>query len=685
MMRSFIIACCLIMGTTVFAQKPGVKLLAKPKNGFILLRWAPTNSMTWLQANQNGYYVERYVITRKNEVLKRPEKILLTPRPLKPKPLEQWRSEAEKNDYTAVAAQAIYGSSFQVTLPRNGSLTEVVNRSKEQEQRFSFALFAADQSFQTARLSALGFKDTTVKKDERYLYRVYVSRSNSNVKLDTGIFYLGLQDTVGLSPPMNLTARFADQVVLLRWPKSFVQQVYTSFVIERSEAGGDFVRRNSVPYIYTSSESEAETFFQAVDSLPKNGVEYQYRIRGVTPFGEIGPESERVSGKGFETLDARASIIEAIEDKGKVYVHWRILGNQKVIAGHYVERAIDVGKAFQRLHEKPLHAETTNYIDQSPQSTSYYRIRSVGENGQSSTSFPVLVQMTDSIPPARPHGLKVKVDTSGIVKLSWTPNDETDLLGYKIYRSNFANAEFSEINHTLSPFTSYSDSINIKTLSTKVFYKLAAFDKRMNRSAYSTVIEGELPDIIPPQPPAIKEIRPELNAIRIAWNPSPSEDIDLYQIERKVKDSISWSVIKTLSRTDPSAFRDDNITRGSSYEYRLISIDKNNLKSTPSNVVCINAPNTGRELLIKEFTARVDHEEKTITLMWKRSDAEVNKYLIYRAQGEGRLSLYKSISGTSNVFVDGNLRMNVTYSYRIKAIFNNGCESKFSEQATIKF
>ncbi|HTH56130.1 MAG TPA: hypothetical protein VL728_08780 [Cyclobacteriaceae bacterium] len=658
--------------------------MAKPKDGSILLRWAPTNSMTWLRANKNGYYVERFVITRKNEILKKPEKILLSAKPLKPKPLEHWRSEVEKNDYSAVAAQAIYGSSFQATIPQNGSFTDIANRSKEQEQRFSFALFAADCSFETARLSALAFKDSTAKKDERYLYRVYVANQDSKIKLDTGIFYLGLQDTVGLTPPLNLTAQFGDRAVLLRWPKSFAQQSYTSFVVERSEAGGDFVRRNSSPYINATSADEKETFFQVVDSLPRNGLEYQYRVRGITPFGEIGPESERVSGTGYETLAAKASVVEAKEERGKIYVRWSIVGNHKIVAGYFVERASDLHKTFQELHEKPLSEETKDYIDQSPLSTGYYRIRVLGQHGQSSTSFPVLVQMVDSIPPSAPQGLKVKIDTTGIAKLSWAPNHEIDLLGYKIYRSNFAKAEFSEVSHSTISDTYYSDSVNVKSLTAKVFYKLAAFDKRMNRSFYSAIVECELPDILPPQPPTIKEIRPESSAIEISWNPSPSEDLLFYELERKNEDSIHWRVIKVFSGND-SVFRDDNFTGGSIYEYRLRSIDKNNLKSIPSNSVQIKAPNMRQELSIKDIALRADRENKTITLSWKYSGTDVEKYLIYRAEGERSLSLYKAIPGTSLVFVDEDVRINNTYAYRIKTLFSKGYYDKLSELAIVKF
>src|SRR5258708_33903056 len=109
------ISYCILFSTLAIGQqKPGVKLLAKAKGGTILLRWAPTNSLTWLQANQKGYRIERYLMTRKNEVIKKPERILITPAPLKPKPLKQWKTDARKNDYSAIAAQAIYGISFQV-------------------------------------------------------------------------------------------------------------------------------------------------------------------------------------------------------------------------------------------------------------------------------------------------------------------------------------------------------------------------------------------------------------------------------------------------------------------------------------------------------------------------------------------------------------------------------------------
>src|SRR5258708_38915675 len=147
-------------------------------------------------------------------------------------------------------------------------------------------------------------------------------------------------------------------------------------------------------------------------------------------------------------------------------------------------------------------------------------------------------------------------DALPISKLSWTSNRETDLLGYRVYRSNFLSAEFSQINPSTLSLASYSDTVNIKTLSTKVFYKLAAFDKRLNRSLFSQVVEVELPDVIPPMPPSIKEIRPDSKGIFIAWNPSSSDDVVSYRLERKVKDSTQWKSIKILTSKDSTSLLD---------------------------------------------------------------------------------------------------------------------------------
>ena len=86
----------------------------------------------------------------------------------------------------------------------------------------------------------------------------------------------------------------------------------------------------------------------------------------------------------------------------------------------------------------------------------------------------------DITPPAVPTGLAASPSNTSI-KLSWNPNTETDVSGYRIYRSN--SGSYDIIGFTSNSDTSYSDNTGIppKTFS----YKISAYDLSGNESVLS--------------------------------------------------------------------------------------------------------------------------------------------------------------------------------------------------------
>ena len=86
----------------------------------------------------------------------------------------------------------------------------------------------------------------------------------------------------------------------------------------------------------------------------------------------------------------------------------------------------------------------------------------------------------DITPPAVPTGLAASPSNTSI-KLSWNPNTETDVSGYRIYRSN--SGSYDIIGFTSNSDTSYSDDTGIppKTFS----YKVSAYDLSGNESVLS--------------------------------------------------------------------------------------------------------------------------------------------------------------------------------------------------------
>ena len=230
--EKFALFTLLLASISSFAQTNSeVKMLARPQQDQILLRWAPTKASTWQYANTYGYTLERYTILRDEVLLKPVEKVIIGA--FKPYPEEKWEHKMEENDYAAVAAQAIYGETFELTQNYSSDIMQVINKTKELEQRYSFALFAADQSFEVAQMEGLAFTDTSAKKNEKYLYKVYANIPPSIDEVDSGTVYIGISDFAPLPEPLDFTADFGDGIVMLQWNREFFFCFYNSFILSR--------------------------------------------------------------------------------------------------------------------------------------------------------------------------------------------------------------------------------------------------------------------------------------------------------------------------------------------------------------------------------------------------------------------------------------------------------------------
>jgi hypothetical protein len=159
------------------------------------------------------------------------------------------------------------------------------------------------------------------------------------------------------------------------------------------------------------------------------------------------------------------------------------------IAGYNVYRSEDA-KTFPvtPLNIAPLPAPEFEDRSFEFDKTYYYAVSVVGstENpyAESFTSNPLAITPVDRFPPGMPKNLDAVVE-NGVVTLLWSPPEDTDLAGYRVYRKEEGSAARSLLQAQLVVAWSFRDDQAI--LGKKYEYSVAAVDTHGNESQASTV------------------------------------------------------------------------------------------------------------------------------------------------------------------------------------------------------
>jgi uncharacterized protein len=681
----------------LFAQSPysskisSVQVAARPLKDSILLRWAPINYDTWDKGNKYGYRVIRYTILRDSTLVDNPQPKELTTGPLKPLPLEQWKDLVMSNKYCAIAAQAIYGESFEVDPGKGFNPQKVYTIAQEQQQRFAFALYAADISPEVAKASGLWITDKTALPNEKYLYRVILAIPKEvNLKTDTGYVFTGIPAYQPLPQPVEFKVKFENRLALISW-NAFVQNsIYIGYLIEQSADGGKTYQQihiDPIAYVIPEGGVAPELMFK-YDSLPENDKEYLYRMRGITSFGEKGPYSSIVHGMGTKSISSAPHLVKFEMIKGKVKLFWEFPTEaQKEILNFKILRSDNDKTGFKILSDK-IMPSVREFTDNSPLGTGYYKMVAWHDSIKNKESFPFLVQLTDSIPPDMPVGLSGTADSAGIVRLKWTPNKETDLFGYRVFRSVSGQDEYSQLTHAPITKTFFMDTLNKQDLNASVYYKIIAVDQRQNQSDFSKILEVKKPDLIPPSAPVFKAINSLEGGINIAWINSSSKDIDKHILYRKFKGDSAWVTVREFEpkkKETETTFTDKDAEPGKNLVYKVEAIDKSGNHSKPAISIEVTGLKSFFKPGITKIRKTIDDKNGKITIDWAMPNEEVLHFWIYRKTTDTGYTLYETIPGNKNSFEDHGLKAGNKYYYRIKVIYKDQSVSAFSEEINCVF
>ena len=147
-------------------------------------------------------------------------------------------------------------------------------------------------------------------------------------------------------------------------------------------------------------------------------------------------------------------------------------------------------------------------------------------------------------------------------------------MGYAIQFSNDSSHVFAVVTNKPVLTNSYTDTIMIRTLTERIYYKVVAIDKNFNYSDLSPYLALQRPDVIAPSAPLFTEYKRDTNSITLYWLNSTSKDVVKHILYRKAENTSSWTMIESQLKNKgiSSSFIDKKAEYGIQYEYKIICL-----------------------------------------------------------------------------------------------------------------
>lgn len=703
----FALCCC----TALWGQESGnTRLTGVYYQGKVLLRWGPADFSSWQKGNTFGYQLERFQLSSNgsqnlSDTQVNASRRILNPM-LKPAAESVLIAMSDTVNAAGIAAAALYQESFDVEPMSGGDdLARALNANSQQENRYGFGLLAADGSFAVAIAMALGYADQdSLQGGASYLYRLYVhtQADGQNPQLLGAMVISTASEYAPPAAPLP-KVEVKGQQVLLSWSRLGLEQHYTTYQVECSVNGGSsWTTANKSPLLSPEREGNNPDLVFFGDKLPTNG-NVQYRVRGLTPYGFTGTPSESVAANPEVVQRTERPFVYKINelDAGSLTLFWEFPDSLNAqVQRIEVRRSSKPDGPFELLPNGTLGSAARTFVDANPISANYYQVVAVHQHNYEMSAVPALGQIVDQTPPAVPTNLQGSIANSGTLSLSWASNPDLDVRGYRVFSANEPNATFIEVSNGVITSTTFSQRIEIKTLSTSIYYRISAIDFHENESAMSPVLMLKRPDVVPPTEPVVIKLQPSnAGGISIDWQPSSSDDVVKHVIERKPSTGSAWEKVweQTGMLTEAQSWLDTNMVMVSEWDYRIIAYDEAGLYSS-------SKPAKGKSATVKrpgpsngKAEISTSNNQLAVKLLWQYPEnVKPMDALIYRSKDNGSSILYSILALEENppvtvlagqqalyVFRDKEVNPGSDYKYQIVMRFSDGYRSPATPEISV--
>lgn len=572
------------------------------------------------------------------------------------------------------------GGSFSL---ENGIAELNEQKSKEDFEYLVFVLTAL-KSKNTATAMGLAFIDSSAVEGNTYLYRVRPI-GKSDIYTIIPVDYIIFTEESRSGYKNEVEVKQGDGELFFSW---LDDPGLSGYFIERADPGKTtYTQLNKAP-IY---KLEGSTYIENSKSgyHDKNLINYQiykYRFFGYTLFGEKVQFAE-VQGMPIDLTPPEQPFLPQPKHvkPNEVLVNWEMNPTPAAdLKGFFVGRGTGNEGQFTLLHEGILPKNYRSFVDTSfiRGQPNYYIVQAIDTANNISSSFPVSVALIDSTPPSKPLIISGIIDSLGIVTITISKNPESDLMGYRLYTANDIKHEFSAIQEAFkidNTDTSaiklvFADTVTLRSLTPKIYYRIKALDFNYNQSVFSEIIAVIRPDTIPPVTPVFNDVTVSDRFIQLGFVPSGSIDVKEHILYRKTNLTDDWSILLKLDTLQTSVL-DTNVTTGTIYYYSLRAMDQNNLYSDFAHPVYGKPYDTGVRPPVENFIGTIEDGKAMLTWDYPALEGKEILFVIYKKDAKGNLVTYSSTP--EKMLTDTNTAEENHYA--IKALTTDGGQSNLSE------
>lgn len=510
---------------------------------------------------------------------------------------------------------------------------------------------------QLAKHLGIYFEDNAVANGKTYSYKLIDAKTQKELSVVNNLVFGEISKA-----PEKAEIGQKKQNVVLSWTAN---EEYIGYNVYRNgtKLNKEPVMSNLEKNVYVTAFSDA--------NVPAGS--YVYVLKGVTFLNTEGkPSADLKIDVKDTTPPALVKGFKGERKNDEVILTWTPSKDKETV-GYNIYKSGDKGKNFKKVNEQTLNTSDVRYVeklDKKDSGSFQYCIESVDKDNNGNRSMPVSVFVPDHEKPNQPMDLKSKSE-EGKITLSWRANSEKDLAGYRIYRGlkDDDQNEMLLLNASPQTETSFVDTFN-KKAGTKFIYKIAAIDKSFNESD-KTALWVQLPDVIPPQAPFLREANYERNQVNLKWDAVQKDAILGYDIYRVFEGTETKVNKESVTETN---FTDSTIERKAMYQYYVKAVDSAKLVSKPSNKLIVSKIEELHPTIV--LTTSQDARSKKVQLKVDGiSPEEVQEAKLFRKAGDtGFLRIPFTVSEA--LFTDETTETGVIYEYYLEVITVDGVKVK---------